>query len=582
MQPHKVAVGLVRASSDKQDKSTADQRAEIERWARAAGHDVLTVFEDNGVSGSVLDRPGLRALLTHVEAHRAGGVVVMWRRNRLARPDDPLDGLNIERRITKAGWAIHYLQGANLTGDTLVDGILGQVDFFQAGQYLQTLSVETLRGQAGRAAEGGMMCGRAPYGMVRVCVSAAGARREIARVEKYRRAPGDRVTFAPGDPAEVDVVRWIFNAFAGGAHSTVTASHELSARCPSPAGGRWSLESVRKIVTNPVYCGDLAWNRRTTAKFSSFSGGKIGKTRVPEGQKETRSRPEDVVWLRDHHEGIVDRLTWERANATLRARGGARGHERRAVHAYALSGLVVCSDCGQAMHVESRKEPLYMCSSPRVYGTCSYRAIRTGLLESVVLERLRETFLPARDVLEARVRELLGERQADTRAGETDSLRREVVALERRVTNAVTNLAMVSGKAAEALAKKIGEWQQRLAEVVARIAGLEAQRPRQGYSVSDTMAALDDLENVPSSPDRRRALFRNTVARVELDFRTERRAVRARHHVEGGRVFLPNLFARLAACLWAPGLSVAANHVETRGGLAHIVISREALTRRPA
>ncbi len=99
----RVAVGLARASSDKQDTSVANQRTEIERWARETTHQLVRVFEDDGISGSVLDRPGLAALLRYVEANPAGGVVCLWRRNRLARPDDPIDGLLLERKIRRAG-----------------------------------------------------------------------------------------------------------------------------------------------------------------------------------------------------------------------------------------------------------------------------------------------------------------------------------------------------------------------------------------------------------------------------------------------------------------------------------------------
>ena len=62
----KVAVGLVRCSTDRQEHSIEDQEAEIRAWASATGHELLRVFKDEGVSGSELDRPGVRALLAYL------------------------------------------------------------------------------------------------------------------------------------------------------------------------------------------------------------------------------------------------------------------------------------------------------------------------------------------------------------------------------------------------------------------------------------------------------------------------------------------------------------------------------------
>ena len=40
----------------------------------------LRVFEDEGVSGSELDRPGVRALLSYLESSDDKGTLVVWKR----------------------------------------------------------------------------------------------------------------------------------------------------------------------------------------------------------------------------------------------------------------------------------------------------------------------------------------------------------------------------------------------------------------------------------------------------------------------------------------------------------------------
>lgn len=48
----KVAVGLVRCSTDMQEHSTEDQESEIRAWAEEHDCDLLQVFRDEGISGS--------------------------------------------------------------------------------------------------------------------------------------------------------------------------------------------------------------------------------------------------------------------------------------------------------------------------------------------------------------------------------------------------------------------------------------------------------------------------------------------------------------------------------------------------
>lgn len=54
--------------STKQHQTTDGQREALESWAQRAGHEVVEVFEDFGVSGSKASRPGLDRLMQG--AHR--------------------------------------------------------------------------------------------------------------------------------------------------------------------------------------------------------------------------------------------------------------------------------------------------------------------------------------------------------------------------------------------------------------------------------------------------------------------------------------------------------------------------------
>jgi DNA invertase Pin-like site-specific DNA recombinase len=80
-------VGYVRVSTDRQAEEGLGlevQEMAIRGWAKAEGHQVVIVARDEGVSGSLEDRPGLDDAFCWLRERRADAVVV-YRLDRLAR-----------------------------------------------------------------------------------------------------------------------------------------------------------------------------------------------------------------------------------------------------------------------------------------------------------------------------------------------------------------------------------------------------------------------------------------------------------------------------------------------------------------
>ncbi len=96
-----IAVGYVRASTERQELGPEAQRAELARWAQRNSITLAAVHEDALSGGTEIeDRPGLLAALEAIRAHRAG-VLVISRRDRLAR--DVVIAATIERAVQRAG-----------------------------------------------------------------------------------------------------------------------------------------------------------------------------------------------------------------------------------------------------------------------------------------------------------------------------------------------------------------------------------------------------------------------------------------------------------------------------------------------
>jgi DNA invertase Pin-like site-specific DNA recombinase len=68
------------------EQTTANQLRELRAWARNAGHDVVTVFEDRGISGTKGrdKRPGFDAMLK-AASRREFDLLAVWSSDRLGR-----------------------------------------------------------------------------------------------------------------------------------------------------------------------------------------------------------------------------------------------------------------------------------------------------------------------------------------------------------------------------------------------------------------------------------------------------------------------------------------------------------------
>jgi len=275
-----VVVGLARCSTDRQDSSISDQIAEITEWATENGQNLVRVFEDEGVSGSELDRPEVRALLRHLQTSKEKGTLVVWKRNRLARPDDPRAGLALEFQIEQLGWRIHYLQGPQSSGDPLMDAMSSLFEHHKSGQFLRDLSSDVVRGMARRAKEASIAPGRTPYGYAKELTSPGGAVRVVPRGQPHQKLKAEASRLVPGDPEEIEIVGWLFEQMAGGESSLLGLAKALNAKgAPAPSGGKWSFRSVKKILDNQVYLGDLVWNMRSKGKFFQIKGGRSSPQR---------------------------------------------------------------------------------------------------------------------------------------------------------------------------------------------------------------------------------------------------------------------------------------------------------------
>jgi Recombinase/Recombinase zinc beta ribbon domain len=183
--------------------------------------------------------------------------------------------------------------------------------------------------------------------------------------------------------------------------------------------GRWALTTIRSILVNPAYAGDMAWNRHTDARFYKIMHGAAVEREDGYGRRLTCNDESHWIVVRDAHEPLVTRRQWTLAQQTLRDKpastsqrginprtGGVAG-QRRPVGGgagprakFLLSGLITCTKCGsryegytQRSHQKDaagnrRKVLQYACGGYIRLGSsvCQLGAVRRDKLEAKVIE----------------------------------------------------------------------------------------------------------------------------------------------------------------------------------------------------
>jgi hypothetical protein len=246
---------------------TPDQIDRMIRDGVAAEGDV---FVDYGVKGNRLDRPGLDTLFRCVEADPAVSHVLIPRRDRLARPDDPYDGMTLENRLRKQGVTFVYMEkvlpplgrGHRDIGETVV----GLVDFHKAGADRRELSQKILLAQLTLTRAGFTTGGRAPYGFCRWQVRADGTPvRRLADGEWSKRG-GHHVVWLPvEDEAVWATIHRILDLLAGGVPASLVVTTLTADGVPPPHHGRIRTDRGVAHATSGV------WHQGTVTGISRNS-----------------------------------------------------------------------------------------------------------------------------------------------------------------------------------------------------------------------------------------------------------------------------------------------------------------------
>ncbi|MBQ0820971.1 recombinase family protein [Microvirga sp. HBU67558] len=232
------AVGYIRVSSEEQAASgfgLATQEAAIRAFATSQGYELLEVVSDPGISGATkpAEREGFRRIVELAE-QGAFSVLLVWKFDRLAR--------QIVYAVTAANdlQEQHGVQLRSVTEPIDTATPMGRTVFAilagMAEQERQVITERTFLGRREKASRGGFAGGAAPLG--------------------YRK---DRQGGLVEDQERADTVRRIFAMKGEGATLQSIANVLNADGVPTARGGKWWPATVRYVLDNPKYRGQVEY-----------------------------------------------------------------------------------------------------------------------------------------------------------------------------------------------------------------------------------------------------------------------------------------------------------------------------------
>lgn len=334
-------------------------------------HFQIKEFCDDGWSGSNMDRPGMNRLMDEVKKNRICCIIVKDM-SRFSRDYIEL-GTYLNQILPFMGVRFiavsdHYDSrehcGSTIELDTAFKTLLYDL-------YSKDLSVKIKASFDNKCASGEYVFGQVPLGY-----------------EKSR----DRKNEVIVNEKEAAVVRGIFSMACQGKSCVEIARilHENGVplarqmRNLKPVRGygsygTWSGKSVRRILKNRFYLGEMSYGKSVQEHVGSRKGKKV--------------REEEWKVIPCHHEPLVTQEEFERASCCSLGHSTARKIEK-----HPLVGKLYCGGCGYAMvykparpHNKYRRFECYRHSVLKIPECCTY--FRADMLEELVFSMINKELM---------------------------------------------------------------------------------------------------------------------------------------------------------------------------------------------
>lgn len=316
--PKRVAA-YCRVSTDKTDQANSlesQQRYFNEYINRNPLWELYDIYVDDGISGTNTKK---RAAFNHMIDDAVNGkfdLIITKEISRFAR--NIVDSITYTRELKQHGVGVLFLNDGIYTLDS--DGELRLALLSTIAQEESRKTSERVKWGQRRQMEKGVVFGKDMLG--------------------YDVRGGKLILNKEG----AETVRKIFHKFLDegkGAHRIAKELREEGVKTAARMKD-WSYTNILRILRNEKYCGDLVQQKTYTPDYLTH-------------QKKRNYGEVETVTIRDHHEPIISRERFEAAQCELQRRRPSDSTVKAYANRYALSGKIICIECGSGFVRRQKK-----------------------------------------------------------------------------------------------------------------------------------------------------------------------------------------------------------------------------------
>lgn len=362
------AIIYLRVSTEEQAEkgfSISAQKEECTKKAIELGCEENSIIEfaDEGISGSILERPALIAALNMSKNDNDIKYFICLDSSRLSR--NVSHQLIIVDEIKKAGTQLLFIKTSY---DDSPEGrfqltVMSAVDEYERARF----RFRTELGKKAKASKKLLTHNPGLYGY------------------DYNKET-DTLSINEEEAKNIKLMyRWMIDEEIG-PNAIAQRLNDLSV--PTKKNKLWQKTTVKRMLSNTAYKGTLYIQRYDTADV------KLNKYKEESEKAKRKERPRDE-WIGVSVPSIVDEDTWNRVQELmLNARRKWRSYSKAE---YLLSALCRCGLCGCTMHgnmvsSKGKQRRYYVCTakSPGIVGIdrCSLSFINADILEQLVWDKV--------------------------------------------------------------------------------------------------------------------------------------------------------------------------------------------------
>ena len=347
------------------------QKNSLKRFADREEMEIVNIYEDAGKSGKSIDgRPAFKQMLFDIENGLEIEYILVYKLSRFGR--NAADILNSLEHVQSFGVNLICIEegiDSSQTSGKLLISVLSAVAEIERENIIE----QTMNGRKEKARQGGWNGGFAPYGY-------------------YLK---DKQLYIQENEAEA--IRIIFDKYVNDNMGFNKIAKYLNlqgvekVKRDNGTLSQWSTHFVRMILDNPVYCGKIAFGRRTREKVKGTKN------------EYRQVRQDDYIIADGQHDAIIDEELWNQAHEKREITGVKSPSKIGRDRAHLLSGILKCPKCGGPMytnkHAWTNKDGTYkevyyyVCSKARTARgkACEYKSmLKKTDIEPLVIEAIRE------------------------------------------------------------------------------------------------------------------------------------------------------------------------------------------------